>query len=231
MRTLLTFLLLASLAVAGGMWSPGLEIAWSLEASDSARDGSGNDYTGALRNTTLSLGTFGNCDSFRGDSSSYAHCGTNPIVGSSPFTITAWFYVEANATHGIGIMLGNVASSKQGAWMGTYSNTPNIGGGFTGTNLNSGLNCSDGWHFGTLTASGGDAADTVKLYVDLVQRASAVVASINMQASPLIIGKARLLQSVSYPYKGRIDEIQVWTRVLTLPELQRVKMRFTPGSG
>lgn len=155
----------------------------------------------------------GNCLNFT--DSRVTMNGANPILGTSPFTISAWLNVDSPSYYHLAVYLGSDAVG-QSAWIG-WSQTAqvgisnSIGGGFFGRNYGSGVTDTTNWHHVALTFSGGSPG-TARIYIDGVLKVSDSYTP-NLGSNAVTLGHA------TYPYSGSIDEVKLYNRELSAKEI------------
>ncbi|MFZ2152889.1 MAG: LamG domain-containing protein [Microgenomates group bacterium] len=150
----------------------------------------------------------------------YVQIGTsNPVTGSSPFTLASWLKVGTHSNYGLAFYIGG-ATSGQSAWLGwttsVQQGTSNsIGGGFYGTNYGSGIT-DNNWHHVVLTYAGGTGA-AVYLYVDGIQKVSTTYTA-SLAATSIMMGKANT--GTAYWYNGQLDDARVYNYALTATQVK-----------
>lgn len=191
------------------------------------------DTTPYGRDGTITAGAGGSTADQRGvanraydfdGSATFISAGSNPIVGNASFTLSAWMKLEAHTTYGLGVFIGNGAGG-QSAWIGNYSAGPNLGGGFYGTNYDSGVIGTDGWHHVVFNFSGG-VNGTASLYVDGVYKNGGVI-SPNLSSASIILGKANT--GTPYWYNGQISDVRIYNRALPVGEIRQLYQSYRPS--
>ncbi len=197
------------------------------DSGTTANDTSGNGYNGTVSGATWVAGYAGSALSFNGLNSEVVTASI-PIVNT--FSITAWVnpaiipqkgYVRiAETRYYSGLYLGTNAAGTQ------YKFIANNGAGTTGV-CGASFGCVEGgaitggWHLVTGTYDG----TTAKLYVD-----NTLVASDTFEPDssiyPLFIG--RNYASNSYSWNGVIDEVRLYNRALSSPEVSAI-YRYNAG--
>lgn len=141
--------------------------------------------------------------------SSYISFGSNPITGTSAFTMTGWLKAGKMSTYGFAFAAGNALAS-QSAFIGyvasAQAGTSNsVGGGIYGANYGSGV-ADTSWHFVVLTFSGGSSG-TATLYVDSVPKVTNTITP-SLQSAAMSVGKANA--GTSYWYNGSVANLQFY---------------------
>lgn len=194
-----------------------------------AHDESGNGKNGTLVNMTPAtdwvVGKNDKALDFDGIDD-YVQAGTNPILGSAPFSISNWVKAGAHSDYGLALSIGN-ATGSQAAWLGwvltaNVGSSNSLGGGFYGRNYGTGIN-DNNWHHLMLTFSGGTNGTAI-LYVDGVPKVTDIYTP-NLQSTAIFMGKAN--SGIAYQYKGLIDDAKIFNYALT-PE--QVKQDYVGGS-
>ena len=194
-----------------------------------AHDESGNGKNGTLVNMTPAtdwvVGKNDKALDFDGIDD-YVQAGTNPIVGSAPFSISNWVKAGNHSDYGLALSIGN-ATGSQAAWLGWVLNanvgsSNSLGGGFYGRNYGTGIN-DNNWHHLMLTFSGGTNGTAI-LYIDGVPKVTDIYTP-NLQSTAISMGKAN--SGITYQYKGLIDDTKIFNYALT-PE--QVKQDYAGGS-
>ena len=154
----------------------------------------------------------------------YITAGSNPILGASPFTLSAWINTTKvnNYQGAISIGASNTANS---AYIGTVgaaqTGTSNsIGGGFWSSNYGSGITTVNKWVHVALTYNG----NVAKIYVDGNEKVSINYAIANLTNYNIRLG--RIGSSTSYDYNGLIEEAKVFNRALSASEIVADYNRF-----
>ena len=228
MKRLILLCLLTSLALAGGVWSPGLVGSWSMESNDSLRDGSGNGNKGFRVGSVVTAGNFGNCDSFAGASSSYDTIPHRDVYDSLPLTISFRIRSAASPLPDWTTLAEDYASNN-GWYFTTQSNWYKFGYGVGTPSIDLTNICA----VNTLPHFLAVVVETTGLttYSDAVlaaTRAWTGTAASKVSTAHITAGK----NPDNYAYfTGTIDEIQVWHRALTQQEIQNVMMGDTPEGG
>lgn len=195
---------------------------WHLDegTSTAVYDASGNGMDGTFTVApTWTSGTgckAGECLLFTSDRITVAS--PNPIIGSSPFSLSAWINVDSPSDYALAAYIGSDAVA-QSAWIGWVQGAQvgvsnSIGGGFFGRNYGSGITDTNDWHHVVLTFSGGTLG-TAKIYVDGVERVSESYTP-NLASGVVTFGHP------SYPYSGGLDEVRLYSRALTAEEIGNI---------
>ncbi len=201
---------------------------WHLDegTSTSVYDAAGSGRKGTTAGPSWKTNSncpAGSCLSFNSvENDSIAVSGKNPVIGTAPFTIAAWLKVGSHANYGLAFYVGGAATG-QSAWIG-WCNTAqvgssnSIGGGFYGRNYGSGITDTTGWHYVTMTFSGGNSG-AAKIYVDGIQKVTDSYTP-NLAATAITFGKAD--SGTAYWYNGDIDEARLYNRALTATEILNI---------
>ena len=144
--------------------------------------------------------------------------GTNTILGSLPFSLSAWLNVKTHSTFGISLYIGNNQLS-QSAYLGFVSGASlgvsnSIGGGLYGVNYGSGVLTNTGYHNVVLTFAGGSNGQLI-LYVDGIVKISGGTTP-NLQSTSTRIGSDN---SNAYPFNGNVSISSVYNRALSSQEI------------
>jgi hypothetical protein len=186
-----------------------------------ANDESGNGINGTLHNVTLTEDRFGNSGKayyFLGNSTSYIHTITSPLLNlSGNATLVAW--IKGNGT------LNNIArvigTTDDGVEIGTNSNgTANSNFSYSGTNWfnivsNKVINDNQ-WHFVSVVIN----ANQGKLFVDAIKVKDTSSTSAFTMTSPGYVSIGRHPIYTSRAFTGSIDDIRIYNRALNESELQ-----------
>ncbi|MDD5031576.1 MAG: polysaccharide deacetylase family protein [Patescibacteria group bacterium] len=189
-----------------------------LPMAGNANDVSGNGNNGTVSGATLTTDKDGNADSayyFDGvDDSINIGTGMFGITDADGFTISAWINPEDVS----GIR--NIISRGQYMYPLAFQIKNGILRGGIRTNNTSYLYSNraltaNNWHFVTFTYKNGER----KIYIDGILEKSDVPAGaiLNSTTYPTIIGRT---QNASDYFKGKIDELRIYNRVLSEAEMQ-----------
>lgn len=190
-----------------------------------ANDESGNGNHGEIRgNVVLTSDRFGNSNSaykFPGQSFNYISVPDNEILHISSFTLSAWFYTDAD-NYGSGYLICKGRDIIDGSYR--------LGVGGVGAETEYGQINGAGieeipsvkvWHMATGTVEG----DRAKFYLDgnLVAEETLSKPFVYDNSESLTFGM-HYYSSVpsywTYPYLGIIDDIRIYNRVLTQEEIR-----------
>lgn len=163
------------------------------------------------------------CLSFDGGDDVINSGANNTILGSNPFTISAWLkatFTLPYTNYAIGPYFGNAVSSQSAyiGWVGTaQAGTSNsIGGGIYGANYGSGIS-DNNWHHVVLAYSGGTNGSII-LYVDGIAKVTTSVTA-NIANTAITVGKANT--GTAYSYRGLIDEVKIYNVALTPEQIKQ----------
>ena len=207
---------------------------WPLdETSGSAADSSGNGYTGTLSGT-ISQGTggkLGTCYNFEADSSGYINFGNTlgSLFDLQDVSVSCWINIESQPSNRAVIGTWN----GDNCWM-VYTTASevvavvNYGSGNVQTVSNSALSTGV-WHHIIYTA---DRDGYTHLYID---------GAVQNDSDNISAGSAANLSTTNQLnvgtwgdgytdacFDGKLDEIGIWTRVLTADEVSEL---YNSGSG
>jgi hypothetical protein len=230
-KSLIALCLLASLALAGGIWSPGLVGSWSLE--NAATDGSGNGNDGTSYNTAYVTGKFGQCDTLNG-SSAYVDLGSAMnFERTQAFSLCLWLKTGSTGYRAL-LTHANVGGASRGIHLFednnnkiefTLINTHQTNWaqrkGVTSLNNNA-------WKFLVVTYDGSSTAAGMHVYLNAANDDGAATYDA-LSGSILCTANTYLGKRLDgYYWDGPLDEVQIWTRALTQAEIQRVYLGLTP---
>ena len=185
-------------------------------------DGSGNGNNGTNYGATLSTDRFGN------SSSAYSFNGINNYIetintftnlsGNNPKTIIAWFKLDHINDEGPIVNIGQVATtgSNPGFCLSTtnyyYSDTLLYGWGGDYMNLLGKTSLElNKWYFACYTYDGSNA----RLYLNNKLEGILPIL-LNTSVASIVIGKST---GVVYYFDGAIDDISIYNRALSQPEI------------
>jgi hypothetical protein len=200
----------------------GLIAHWTL-------DGSANDVTGNMHDGTV-FGAIPTVDRLMNPDSAYAFDGNDYIsipdssdftLGNNPFTITAWSKIDAFSTDGGYYLIGHdVGPGTTNKWILFQGN-----GGISFITTTTGwvslgsydFHVSD-WHHIAVQREG----DFLTAFVDGNPIGNAAfTATIPDPAAALLIGDAET-QHDGRNYRGSIDDVRIYSRALSLEEIQNL---------
>ena len=228
MRRLLALLLIVGLAAA--QWSPGLVGYWRME--NGLLDASGNGLTAtAVGSPTFVAGQFGQAETLNGSNQYDTVPYTAALDPRAAWTISAWIYCNAlNVQHSIveryewsgghgGYILRVTAANK--LWAITLDGT-GVGSDALGkTTVTAGV-----WHH--VAAVYDSTANILGVYLDGEADSINTSATFNALASSRSLKIGARGDDGGTPLAGKIDEVLIWNRALTQPEIQMVMMRGRP---
>lgn len=205
----------------------GLIAYWSFD-DGTAADKSGNGYTGTVFGTTQDIGVSGNCLRFNGYSD-YVQF-SSPVINSGPYSICLWVkpdFINDGQNHYI-ISNGGQTHSSYGFFMAQwdlsgygYDNQWRFGvsdaGGTETIDTSSGVENTD-WTFLCGTWDGTDNPDNLKFYVNGVLKDTGTSHCwyVGPEDNLRIGAPSNVLY---YFFKGLIDEVRIYNRVLTNDEV------------
>jgi hypothetical protein len=206
--------------LSGGTLTTGLVSYWNMQ-------GNSNDYWGTNNGTDTSVsygtsyGKVAQGASFNGSNSTIV---TNSFPGNTTWSVALWMKVTSNPSGRAG------GSSAVGMTNGTNSGNFNIGvridgsayltfstyNGGGGNTINGSYNMDDSaWHFVVATIN----SSTMTLYMDnSLVGSTSVTYSATWGGSVLSIG-SNSWNSNSYFGTGDIDELGIWSKVLSTQEI------------
>lgn len=164
---------------------------------------------------------------------------TTYLTSSSPVTVSCWVKISTNGTLQFLLNVGGNSSTGTRACM--YMDSSGIlHANFNNLDFASSFNIGDNnWHHVVFTYGG--QSTNVTLTVDTISQTGAISPSIvpSFVPGPIVIGSDNYtMPTPSYVLNGNIDEIGVWTRVLTFSEIsllynngKGLAYPFTPDTG
>lgn len=163
---------------------------------------------GLITGATWVNGQYGKALSFVAASSQKVTAAGNTILGSAPFTLTAWVKAASNMAGGFAgaLIIGTGGSGLNGKSAYIGFNGTSFSGGLWGTHLNSAVFDTSTWHFLTLVFSGGVGGNLL-FYVDNVLKESRGAVTPDITGSPILIGA---LTPTSYFWDGLICKTRVY---------------------
>ena len=216
------------------LWSRGFVGSWRLE--NNALDGSGNGYNGTVSGATYTAGQFGQEGSF--DGNDYISLPDVNLSLGDAFTIVAWVKTTESGASGQRSFVTRDESDSPvfRAWQLRYNlvdGTVNLlrfdASDNLVTNLSGTSAVNDGvGHFVAVTF---DSAVGSKVYVAAkLENSDAVLTATHTgTGSPPLIA-ARRPSSLTDFLLGFIDEVHIWSRALTQPDIRRVMLGLHPIS-
>jgi len=207
---------------------------WSLEeTTGSAVDSSGNGWTGTLSGT-ISQGTggkLGKAYNFEADSSGYLNFGNTlgSSFGTADLSVSCWVNIESQVGN-----RGIVGTwNGENAWWiytasGTITAVVNWGGSNVQTVSNSTISTA-AWHHIVYTA---DRDGYAKLYIDGALQADSDDISAGSGSNLHTTNELNVGvwgdRYTAVCFDGKIDEVGIWSRVLTADEVSDL---YNSGSG
>ncbi len=214
-----------------------IEVAWSQNISQglvtyypfngNANDGSGNGYNGTVSGSVLTTDRFGNPNQayeFDGVDDYITIPGTGSLHLTTGFSLACWanFTDEAD-----GFLVGKHVWSVFTGYFIAVTNQQFVGYVNSDTRLYPGDNITynDGnWHFVVSTYDG----SVLRLYVDAIYKNSQTRAYTNTNTADITIGG---LPGPHGNFKGKIDEVRIYNRPLTVSEIQELYSGQPPQAG
>ena len=224
MRRLLILCLAVSLA---GAWPlvRGELGEWPFEGT--RLDASGNGHTGYGVNTVYTTGVFGQCDSFNGttayDSVGHLDCNT-------AMTICAWIRPKIVAVGPQEVVANCDVTGNQGDYSLEINRTAakvaaNWGNALI---LRSKSSLTAGtWTHVAFVRSGSAGAWTVSIYLNAVLDTTTTTA-VNPNGSNALTCIGRAGSVPVFWYTGLVDNVIIFTRALSVRDIQRVMMGMSP---
>lgn len=219
-----------------GNWT--FDISGNLGDDSTANNNDGTAYAGVSYSTgSQGIGagnshvTGSGAALFNGTATGYVRVPDSASLDSAAGTalsrsVAFWFKTTANQnlvvlekgtnTHFV-IQTEGGANAGKVSWRVDTTNTPRV---FSSAAVNDGL-----WHHFAATYSG--AGNVMELYIDGIFQGANVQASPMANNSPLVIG-AR--DGGSYPFPGTMDDLAVWSRVLTSREVRAIYQGGVAGT-
>jgi hypothetical protein len=160
--------------------------------------------------------------------SSYINAGSDPITGSSPFTLSAWINTNQLTQYSGALAIGNYLSS-QSAYIGTVAaaqvgTSNSIGGGFYGTNLGTSITALNTWEYVVLTYAGG-AGGAVHVYVNGTDKTDSTFTA-SITPGNTVIGNI----GSPYWFKGMISNAQLYSVALTSSQVWQLYQEGMNGA-
>jgi hypothetical protein len=199
-------------------------------ATSGAIDATGNGHDGTFHgNATVVPGAvFGNAFAFDGNGD-YIDIGDELDMGASDFTLSAWIKGDPSMNDWARILDKGYSS---GYTLGRTGNTANVNFEYLNSGTqgsffsNSGTVIDNAWHHIALVKSG----TTVSIYANgHVQNTETVSAAPQNNTNPLFIGYNPGEGLLGY-WKGQLDEIAIYNRVLTQQEIVTLGSRHVDFS-
>ncbi|HYJ04482.1 MAG TPA: LamG domain-containing protein [Chthoniobacterales bacterium] len=193
---------------------------WQLDeanASDVCVDSSGNGYAGKAKGTMVVDGKIGKARSFSGRFDSIEIPAINI---PSAVTVTAWVYSDKFIHNGF-VVAKNPVNSQWALFFESDGYLKWRGGG-----PEKEVRCpppsNQSWHHIAATQEG----TTARLYVDGILCATATVPAVGNETGSITIG--RFDGGKFYYFNGRIDDVRIYNRALSDPEISQL---FTGSQG
>lgn len=194
------------------VWDSTYEGVWHLGAngaSVSTKDSTSHARNGTNNGATSYAGQIGQGVKVLGNGTTYIDAGANPILGSLPFTMSAWVNTPQANNYGGAMSIGG-STSGGAAYIGTVSSVSSgggnsLGGGFYGLNIGSGSVQANQWSYLTLTYGGGSNG-LLTLYLNGVSKSSATYTGA-LTSSTIKIG--RIADDTAYDFAGYVDEARL----------------------
>ena len=214
-------------ATTGTITTPsGLVAAYGFDETSgtTTSDRSGNNNTGTLVNATrTTAGKYGSALSFNGSAQVNVPDSASLDL-TTGFTLEAWVSPSATPSGWRALLAKDV--DRYYLMAGTNSNAPGVGGTFGTTNTNvfgTAVLATNVW---THVAATYDGA-TIRFYINGVQVSSqAQTGAVSTSNSGLTIGADFYGEN----FNGKIDEVRIYNRALTLAEIQNdMAVPVTPG--
>ncbi|OGY60217.1 MAG: hypothetical protein A3F24_00570 [Candidatus Colwellbacteria bacterium RIFCSPHIGHO2_12_FULL_44_17] len=197
------------------VWTNGYEAILHLQqggttSANAYTDSSGNFVggTGVADVATNSSAKIGIGTTFDG-TGDYIDIGTNSILNSSAFTLSAWINTDTVSKYSGAVTIGDTGATNS-AYIGTVAaaqtgTSNSIGGGFYGTNYGTGDTTLTTWKYLQLTFAGG-AGGAAKMYVDGTGLVDTTY-SPSLDATYTRIG--RITSDSIYDFDGSVDEVRI----------------------
>jgi hypothetical protein len=198
------------------------------DSSSYHNDGILKNYTGSCGGTACpswTNGKFGKALDFDGIGD-YVEISENPSLNiTNEMTVSAWVYpMPIQSSGGSNQIIqrlnwGSPGSSRNGFFLreGSSGNhEPNfyVANGTDWTSVNAGSISSNNWHYITGTVK---SNDKIRIYVDgNLKNEDNFIGNISQYTGGIKIGYERS----ELTFNGTIDEVRIWDRVLTQPEIQ-----------
>jgi hypothetical protein len=189
-----------------------------------ANDGSGNGNNGTVYGSSLTTDRFGNVNSayYFDGIDDYVDCGTSTSLGASstqPITISTWILPEST-TEGIIVSKYYNLNAGNSNYFLSYSATDTklriAGTGQSGNSLDNHNLDFDQWIHVVCVLEAG--TNNTKIYINgILTTEGTIIMNDDLVTTPFSIG--RLEGTFPGYYKGKIDDIGVWNRVLTQEEI------------
>lgn len=208
---------------------PSLVGYWPMEGN--ANDASGNGRHGTVIGATLATGKFGKCYDFDGTDdyvSVPSDAGLN-ITGA--LTLAAWVNVDADAT--AQQMMGVAIKGGYSQYQLKLINSRVAATLYTAAGVRKDYYPSTGPTFALATwfhaAWAYDGADILRFYLNGVQSASIATGhgALATTAKAFEFGRA----TASYPFKGLIDELMIFSKALPESDIRRIMLGLHPLNG
>jgi hypothetical protein len=196
-----------------------------------ANDASGNGNNGAVNGATLTTDRFGNTSSaynFNG-SSNYIDVGNNNSLNSNIVTISAWYNAVDYGSSAQGFQGNLVSKREQSGWGGAYqlalmSNPSNlVYAPYT-------ISGQNGNVYSTLQPLGQwihvvyvHDLNSARIYINGVLSGTTIVSGgLTSNNLPVWFGARPNAGGLSHFFNGKLDDIAIWNRALTVSEIQQL---------
>lgn len=189
-----------------------------------ANDESGNSNHGTVYDTDLTEDRFGNLNScYQFDVNKYISVNDNNFFRDSNFTISYWFYQDSlnyNYTNRGGIFFGNsgpgsisILLNKDYKYIRSCSNIISSSG--------NDIFPINNWYHIVLIHNGSNAINKVYVNTELEYETTSIELCDIQSNFKLLFGKNYFTVSPDY-HEGKLDDIGVWNRALSLQEIQNL---------
>ena len=188
---------------------------WRMEGNSNDSKGSNHGVDTDMA-YTASVSKFGQCAEFNGTSSFIST--TSSALGTGDFTVMLWFKGVATPTWRY--LFETFITTGDGLIITTWSGVTRVSMGNWWTEAISGGSISDtdtDWHHIAVTRSG----TTVTCYLDGVQSGTSGTSSADI-SGPNYIGKITNNADVSAYFPGRIDDVAIFNRALSVSEIENL---------
>jgi NO-binding membrane sensor protein with MHYT domain len=187
-------------------------------ASDVCVDSSGNGYAGTPKGTAVVDGTSGKARSFNGRGDAIE---IPPINIPKAITVAAWVYSDRFVQNGF--VVGKNPVNTQWALFFESDGYVKWRGGGHEKEVKCAVPSNQNWHHIAAKQDG----MTASLYLDGVLCATGPASVIGNEASSITIG--RFDGGKNYYFNGRIDEVRIYNRALSDPEISQLLTAGKPG--
>ena len=172
--------------------------------------------------TSNSTGKFGKGAVFNG-TSSYIDIGGNLVNNLTSITLSAWVYTDPNTNYSYIMHVGDVNTAGDAFSISRWNNTASSGYDAYTVYANIGQGNVDGnyvlnentWYHIAVTWEG----TTMKFYVNGNLTTTVTTSSLSIQASGNSGYIGRYIDSQSYNWKGKIDQVRIFNKALSSSEI------------